>query len=235
MAPYGFDRCMYGRSHFTAGMNIGDESDYMILSNHDHDYFDLFIRSGVFKRSPFFLWSFENVGFESWGNVASLGLSKRALEAAVEVLEVNARFDVTSGYSASFQNLLPGQKSVASICAARGISQEEVDKIWSDNRLEIETVWLAFDIKAQSLPFPCCRNRLSPKQKEVLSWVALGKTGPEIATIMGVSCSSVEKHLRSARDALGAITTAQAVAKLSFLNQLYLGQDTEQRVRSSYL
>lgn len=55
MASYRFTRLMYGRSHFTSGRNLGDEADYMVLSNHDPEYFDFFIRSGLFKRSPFFV------------------------------------------------------------------------------------------------------------------------------------------------------------------------------------
>jgi len=62
-----------------------------------------------------------------------------------------------------------------------------------------------------SLPIPTQRNDLTERQKEVLHWVAHGKTSAEIATILGLSSATIEKHLRQARDTLGVSTTTQAV------------------------
>lgn len=232
MASYRFTRLMYGRSHFTSGRNLGDEADYMVLSNHDPEYSDFFIRSGRFKRSPFFIWSFYNTGFVSWSKVANL--PKEALASAGDLLEANARFGVTAGYTASFPNALPGQKSVASICAARGMTQHDVDFIWNSYQQDLEAIWNTFDLKARSLPFPSNEGRLSAKQREILGWIARGKTGQEIAIILGVTLSTVEKHLKAARDALDVLTTAQAVAKLSFMNQLHVDQDNEERIRAAF-
>ena len=232
MASYRFTRLMYGRSHFISGRNLGNEADYMVLSNHDPEYFDFFIRSGLFKRSPFFVWTFGNTGFVSWSKLATL--PKEVLATAGELLEANARFGVTAGYTASFVNALPGQKSVASICASRGITQHDVDFIWNSYQQDLEAIWRAFDLKARSLPFPSNEGRLTPKQREILGWIARGKTGPEISIILGVTLSTVEKHLKAARDALGVLTTAQAVAKLSFMNQLHLDQDSEERVKATF-
>ena len=140
MERYGFDRLMYGRSHFTSGMNLGDESDYMVLSNHDPEYFDYFIRSGVFKRSPFFLWSFFNTGFVSWSTLQELKLPGDALNNSTDILMKNIEYGVTAGYTVSFSNALPGQKSTASICARKGMTQSEADVIWSSNRHELEAM-----------------------------------------------------------------------------------------------
>ncbi len=64
--------------------------------------------------------------------------------------------------------------------------------------------------------------RLSERQREVLEWVGDGKTNQDIAVILGVKTATVEKHLRLAREKLGGVeTTAQAVLKASFLNQIY--------------
>jgi LuxR family transcriptional regulator len=39
---------------------------------------------------------------------------------------------------------------------------------------------------------------------------------------MGVSVPTIEKHLRLAREKLGVDTTAQAIAKITFLNQFHV-------------
>ena len=50
-----------------------------------------------------------------------------------------------------------------------------------------------------------------------------GKT-TTIAMIMGLTAATVEKHLRLAREALDAETTAQAVVKASFQKQIFVFQ-----------
>ena len=44
----------------------------------------------------------------------------------------------------------------------------------------------------------------------------------DIATIMDLTPATVAKHLKMARDALNVETTAQAVLKLSMLNQMFI-------------
>ena len=40
--------------------------------------------------------------------------------------------------------------------------------------------------------------------------------------LMGLTSATVEKHLRLAREALGVETTAQAVLKAAFANQMFV-------------
>jgi LuxR family transcriptional regulator len=77
-----------------------------------------------------------------------------------------------------------------------------------------------------SLPFTPPRGKLTSRQREVLEWVAEGKTSADIATIMGLSPPTVEKHLRLARETLGVETTAHALIKAAFLNQVFIAHDT---------
>ncbi len=56
-------------------------------------------------------------------------------------------------------------------------------------------------------------SALSSREKEVLQWVAAGKLQQEIGDILAISHRTVEIHLRSSRDKLGALTTVQAVGR----------------------
>jgi LuxR family transcriptional regulator len=49
-----------------------------------------------------------------------------------------------------------------------------------------------------------------------------GATMREIAFAMEINVTTVEKHLRGARDVLQADTTAQAAAKALVLNQIFI-------------
>ena len=55
--------------------------------------------------------------------------------------------------------------------------------------------------------------KLSPREQDVLRWIALGKTKREIADILGVSISSVKRHCENAFLKLGVNNLASAVAR----------------------
>lgn len=54
---------------------------------------------------------------------------------------------------------------------------------------------------------PC----LSEREKEVLTWVAAGKTAWEIGEILGIAKRTVDEHIRIAAQKLGAVNRAQTV------------------------
>lgn len=58
-------------------------------------------------------------------------------------------------------------------------------------------------------------SRLSPRELDVLEWVARGKTNREIATALYVSESTVRKHLQHAYEKLGVNNRTAALARLS--------------------
>lgn len=54
---------------------------------------------------------------------------------------------------------------------------------------------------------------LSSREREILQWTAAGKSQQDIADILCISHRTVEVHLRSAREKLGALTTPHAVGR----------------------
>ena len=56
-------------------------------------------------------------------------------------------------------------------------------------------------------------ERLTKREQEVLSWVALGKTNAEIATILSLAPSTVRKHLENVYAKLGVHTRTAAVTR----------------------
>jgi len=54
---------------------------------------------------------------------------------------------------------------------------------------------------------------LTPRVAEVLLWVAQGKTNPEIACILGISESTVKKHMLEVLEILGVETRTAATLK----------------------
>lgn len=220
MAGFGFDRLIYGYSRFVTETSLGDFEDAIFLTNHDPTYFDRFIGDKLFVHGPMIRWARQNTGACSWG---ALWVDCEALsEEERKVVAFNRSMNVTAGYSISFPASSPRSFGVIAMAARSGLDQAGVDEIWSVEGRRIEAMNNVLHLKIMSLPHRTARAGLSDRQREVLEWVGAGKSNLDIATIMGVTVPTVEKHLRLAREKLGVETTAQAILKASFQNGIHL-------------
>jgi LuxR family transcriptional regulator len=219
METYGFDRLLYGFSRNMTDFGVGVPDELLILSNHDPEYTNRFIDSGMYFGAPMLRWALQNVGACSWSwleeHYDELNQTER------EIIAFNRDMDVSAGYTISFQDNKIRNKGGLALTARRGISQAQVDKIWKKSGHEIQVMCQVTHLVFTTLPYTPPGRSLTKRQKEVLEWVGDGKTMQDISTIMGVSPATIEKHLRLAREALDVETTAQAVVKASFQNQIY--------------
>lgn len=219
---FGFDRIIYGRTRHKTGNNLGDPSDFLVLSNHDPAYMDFFVNQGNFLNAPMLHWSFQNVGCASWTNVAVRMANNELTSDELHIVQNNRKFGVEAGFTVSFPAVSHRMKSSASLTAKSGLSQKEVDRIWAENSDHLEILNYIFDLKVSTLPQYTGKNTLTKRQREVLEWIGDGKTTQDTATILGLTPATIEKHLRLARETLQVDTTAQAVLKAAFLNQMFI-------------
>ena len=56
---------------------------------------------------------------------------------------------------------------------------------------------------------------LSEREREIMVWVAMGKTNPEIGCILNISEFTVKNHMKSIFSKLDVTNRAQAVAKMT--------------------
>ncbi|MGX0876856.1 LuxR family transcriptional regulator [Roseovarius sp. MBR-154] len=221
MAEYGFDRLIYGCTRFRTRTSLGDPDDFVVLSNHPPGYIESFVGDGLYFHAPMVRWSMENDGACSWALVEERVMAGDITEDERAVLDFNHAHGVTAGYSISFKSLRPRMKAAMALTARHGVSQSEVDALWQT----CGEVILAYNNLAhlciQALPYEPPKRALTGRQREVLGWVGDGKTVQDIAMLMGLTPATVEKHLRLARKALSVETTAQAVLKAAFQNQMF--------------
>ncbi len=64
---------------------------------------------------------------------------------------------------------------------------------------------------------------LSAREKEILQWVAVGKSQQDVGDILSISPRTVEVHLRSTRHKLSVLTTPQAVGRAVSMGLIYPG------------
>lgn len=225
LAQYGFDRVIYGYTRYRTERNLGDPKDLFLLSNHGNDYIGPFVEDGLYYHAPMVLWTLENDGVCSWDHVQTQVEAGAYPEETMKVIEFNKKFNVNAGFTVSFQSDNRRSKGGMALTAAEGISQSEANRIWEEHGSDLEILANVAHLKIQSLPFTPIARTLTTRQQQVLEWVGDGKSIQDIATILGLGIATVEKHLRLARESLDVETTAQAVLKAWFQNQIFIVSD----------
>lgn len=223
MAEFGFDRLLYGFTHYLTNTSLGDPDDFIILTNHSEEYRKRFMEEGHYFNGPMVRWALENEGACSWSLLQDLVSTSAMTELEHKTLEFNKSMDVTAGYSISFKAVSARSKGAIALTAKPGMTQAEVDAVWAEHGSDLIVMNNIAHLKILTLPYITQSGRhLTKRQREALEWVGDGKTTQDIALLMGLTAATVEKHLRLARESLNVETTAQAVLKAAFQNQMFI-------------
>ena len=222
MAGFGFDRLMYGFTRYRTLTSLGDPNDFVLLTNHSASYTDVFVGQGLYHHAPMVRWALEHEGACSWRVLGEMLAQGNLTEAERRVIAFNLSMDVRAGYSVSFRSLSTRAKGAIALTARPGMQQHEVDAVWDRFGEDIMLLNNLLHLKILTLPCIPPNQSLTKRQREALEWVGDGKTMQDIAAIMGLTQATIEKHLRLAREALNVETTAQAVAKAAFQNQMFV-------------
>lgn len=221
MESFGFDRLIYGFTRYRTATSLGDPQDMVILSNHNPDYVRAFVDEGLYFHAPMVHWALEHEGACSWSIIAAMEQSGTLTPAERKVVEYNHKLNVRAGYTISFKSVSLRSKGAIALCAHKDLSQKEVDEIWAARGDDIVLMNNVAHLKLITLPYTRSRP-LTKRQREVLEFVGDGKTTSDIAMLLGLTPATIEKHLRLAREAMDVETTAQAVLKASFQNQMFI-------------
>ncbi len=222
MGEYGFDRLLYGFTRYRTSTSLGDPSDFIILTNHTRAYTQVFLDEGHYFHAPMVHWALANEGAKSWKLLAEMDRSKTLSKEERRVLEFNRDMGVTAGYSISFKSISARSKGAIALTARKEMDQADIDKVWAEYGADITLMNNIVHLKILTLPYTAPNRALTARQVEALEWVGDGKTTQDIAMLMGLTPATVEKHLRLARDALAVETTAHAVMKAAFANQMFV-------------
>ncbi|SIN91539.1 helix-turn-helix transcriptional regulator [Vannielia litorea] len=221
MARFGFTRLFYGYTNHRSGQNLGDREDITILTSFDPEYMRAFLETGLYFHAPMVRWGIDNVGARSWRWNAERAEAGLLDSDEMRVHELNMAYGLVAGITLSFPQTSQRTRAGIGLGLAPGVEHDDLDALWAEHGREIWALNNVAHLKITTLPRMSARRALTPRQREVLEWVGDGKTTADIALIMGLTPSTVEKHLRLARESLGVETTAQAVLKASMLNQIY--------------
>ncbi len=231
LGEFGFVRVNYGLTFTRSGRSIGDPRDVLFLSTHSLSRVREHHENGFYLKTPEYRWVLENVGAVSWGWTHAELAAGRLSDEEAATMQKMAAHRQRAGYSVSFAEGTQRSKGAMGLAAARNVSQADPDEDWRIFGDTILAICNMAHFKMSSLPLPVPGMILTDRQRELLEWTADGKTIQDISILTELSVSAIEKHLRRARDVLGVETTAQAVAKASLLNQMFIGTEADLNCR----
>lgn len=217
LGNYGLDRALYVSTRFRSARSIGDLQDALFLSRQEPAYVHAMLDRGLIRHAP--MVHRDEPGGRLWTEEAP------APGIAGLVAEARRRFGMAAGCDVVFRQSTGRNWGAVELCAREGIDAAALADLWARHGAEIELMCNLAHLKISHLPSWAGRRPLTTKQRRVLHWASEGKTAQEAAIIMGLSAATVEKHLRCARDALDVQTTAQAIAKAAYWNQLFADDD----------
>ncbi|MEL6682626.1 MAG: LuxR family transcriptional regulator [Pseudomonadota bacterium] len=221
MGQFGFDRLMYGFTRYRTSSSLGDPQDWVLLSTQSPEYMKVFFDEGLYFHAPMLNWALANDGACSWRWMKEMNQTDNLTPSEKRVMEFNREMDVTAGYTISFRSISERTKGAIALTAKAGLTQDQVEQTWAKHGDAIIVMNNVMHLKLLTLPYSGERQ-LTKRQREVLQWVGDGKTTQDIAVLLELTPATVEKHLRLAREALDVETTAQAVLKAAFYNQMFV-------------
>lgn len=217
----GFSHVIYGYSPDYRGGGMGPREDFLVLSTFGRSFTAELLDHRHYESSITFNWALRNVGIASFTmRAADSGLSHFAPPRA-DSLAFFDRHGMGVGLSIGFPPTRSKGRGVMSLIAPPGMSQDTVDRHIRQHGKAMFVVGAVAHRCLIAMPYAPAERRLTRRQREVLEWLAEGKSMADVATIMGVALPTVEKHLRLARETLGVETTAHALSKAAFLNQVF--------------
>lgn len=218
LAEYQIGHVVYAYTRYRTAHGLGDPQDLVFYSNIPKKILEGLVLDGEqINDNPFVQYSLDHSGPISWGTLDDvLVLSDRHRE----LFNLARKIGLGVGYSMAFRADGPRSAGGIGLIAKFGVTQDALDAVWAEHGEDIQLLCTVAHLRLVALPQLTGRH-LTPRQREVLEWVGEGKTIQDIATIMQVSPATVEKHMRLAREALDVETTAQAVLKAAFLNQVF--------------
>jgi len=220
MASFGFEKLIYGMTRSRSRENLGNRDDFLVLTNMPESYMKPYFEEGLYLHAPMMQWVLHNTGACSWSWMEEN--FDNFTERQKFVFDYNLKSGIKTGYSIGFNKITQRSRAAIAMICDPERPQSDVDAMWAVHGREILAMNNNMHLKVMNLPYTAAKKALTSRQRETLEWVGEGKTTQDIGTIMGLTPATVEKHLRLAREALDVETTAQAVVKASFQNQIFL-------------
>lgn len=175
----------------------------MLIKHWSDEWLTHYDRSGYYKHDPVVRHCFETMEPFVWADVY-YGDDDRS----GRVMDEAAEHGYRHGFCVPMQGFL-GLQAVASYAG-------HAPELTSKRRKALHLLSIAaygWAERTERVRRHVERVALSPREKDVLIWTALGRTNAEVAERLDVSVMTIRTHLERARSKLGALNTVHTVVE----------------------
>ncbi|MDH3580026.1 MAG: autoinducer binding domain-containing protein, partial [Hyphomicrobiales bacterium] len=190
--------------------------DGIIMNTRPAEYVGRYVEQNYVVRDPVVKELRETVSTYSWSDVRQ----RRDLTKADErIMDEASEFDVRDGLTVPIVTL-SGSVSIFCPCGAdpnlspRARSAVEIMGIYGHQALTRALV--------QKQRKEIDHTPLTPREREILQWVAAGKSDDEIADILSIATSTVTSHVENAKLKLDAFKRTYAIVQAIRLGEISL-------------
>jgi DNA-binding CsgD family transcriptional regulator len=202
----GYDRVVY--SLLTDHPSIGRKAGHGVMGNYPQDWMDYYMKNGYFHKDPIPKHAFTTPEAYTWNHVVetcSISSKQRRLMCEAQEAQLNSGAAVAI-HGPNFE--------VAGVGLASTVGEINPDK----NMLSIiralshqfHSAYSQFDLVDRK---PQKSLYLTPREREVLSYSAEGKSVSVIASILSVADGTVKFHLQNIYNKVDVTTRQQAIVK----------------------
>jgi LuxR family transcriptional regulator, quorum-sensing system regulator BjaR1 len=142
---------------------------------------------------------------------------RHANSKSTEIMNAAGEFGMKEGFCIPIRGLL-GITSCISLSGIR-VDHRPVSK----ESIHLMSIYVFYKV-CQSLQRPASLvgYRLTVREREVITWTAMGKSAWEIGHILGIAADTVNKHVSGASRKLGTVNKTQTVAEAIRLQEISL-------------
>jgi LuxR family quorum sensing-dependent transcriptional regulator len=194
LRPFGVEACLIAQLAPTTTSSPAILADLWPSAWSRH-YFS----QGLVARDPCAAQCLRSSQLFSWRSIAQ----KRLQREERDVMETAADFGLRDGFCLPVHGAT-GETGVISLA---GQSLEHSHRA----RFVIEAAGYCSYQKLGRIQQASVRPVLTKRQAEVCDWVAAGKSSADIATILGISTETVERHLKDSRARLGTANRVHTI------------------------
>ena len=178
-------------------------------------------RNGHLHSAPWALWALDNKGDIALRDLHDATISANLDEPPHPAIAQATDHRVEAGRVISLKECVMRSHGAVVLNPKAGISHDEAEARWETGGRSIGLMTSMLHLRLATLKRGDTVGNLTTRQRQVLEWSAAGKTVADIATILGLTPATVEKHLRLARHATGADTTAHAIMRAYLDHQIF--------------
>ncbi|MCP4935227.1 MAG: LuxR family transcriptional regulator [bacterium] len=211
--------CWYGLTSNTIMKIPGpmdNLADGIFLNTRPTEYLDHYVDQNYLVKDPIITELSHTVKPYSWNDIRQ---KRRLPKKQKFIIDEGREFGATDGFVVPIHTM-SGELSIFSPCG-------ENPDLSSQARSSLEIIGMySYEMLKRSLiqkqKDKITYKPLTLREREVLSWVAAGKTDDEISTILSISMTTVACHVDNAKHKLGAYKRTYAIVQAIKLREISL-------------